>query len=148
MTIVQSIRESILNSGSGITTPFFDHGRSSDSTLTAAKEYIAGTFVYLDPIRSSGALEDSTETAVISMGFLTQDEPDSASDRELNEGSTLSMEEKVENMKAEARAWMNYYFDNYMYRISGNYNFEPIYRAKNVMTGVVLTFSLIEPKGC
>ena len=147
MTIVQSIRESVKNC-TDITNPLFVHGRSSDTALDSAKEQNTGTFVYLEPITKTVAVEDSTQLCSIVIGFLTQDEPDSESDEEINEESSLSMEEKVAQMETEATAWLDYFFDNYNYRISGNYTLAPVFRIKGVMTGVLLTFSLIEPKQC
>ena len=107
-----------------------------------------GTFVYLEPISKTIAVEDATQTANIVIGFLTQDEPDSSSDAEVSEASTLSMEEKVADMETAASLWLTYFFDNYKFRINGAYTLAPVFRIKNVMTGVLLTFSLIEPKQC
>jgi hypothetical protein len=147
MTLVQSIRESVKNC-SDITNPLFVHGRSADTALASAKERVDGTFVYLEPITKTVGSEDSTQGAAIVIGFLTQDEPSSSSDEELNEADELSMEEKVSAMETQATNWLDYFFDNYLFRISGTYTVTPVFRIKNVMTGVFLTFTLIEPKQC
>lgn len=147
MTLVQSIRESIQNC-TQLTSPFFTHGRNADTTLDAAKEQNIGTLVYLEPINKTGNMTDGGKTAVITIGFLTQDEPDSAHDEELNEADTLSMEEKLANMETESVAWLDYFFSNYKFGMLGNYQMQPVYRFKNVMTGVLLTFTIIEPKQC
>lgn len=147
MTLVESIRESI-NNCTDIKNAMFVYGRESDTALEAAKEQNIGTFVYLEPISKTIGVEDATQTANIVIGFLTQDEPDSASDAEVSEASTLSMEEKVADMETAAGLWLTYFFDNYTYRINGVYTLAPVFRIKNVMTGVLLTFSLIEPKQC
>lgn len=147
MTLVEQIRESVNQCGV-ITNPLFVHGRDSDTALDAAKEQNIGTFVYLEPITKTGTTDISTQTATIVIGFLTQDEPDSESDEEVNEASILSMEEKINNMEVEALSWLGYLFDNYNLRMAGTYTLSPVYRIKNVMTGVLLTFNLIEPKQC
>lgn len=147
MTLVESIRESI-NNCTDIKNSMFVYGRESDTALEAAKEQNIGTFVYLEPISKTIGVEDATQLANIVIGFLTQDEPDSSSDEEINEASTLSMEEKVAEMESVANLWLTYFFDNYTYRINGAYTLAPVFRIKNVMTGVLLTFSLIEPKQC
>lgn len=147
MTLIQTIRESVQNC-TGLTNPLFVHGRGADTALASAKEQNTGTFIYLEPISKTIGVEDSTQLANIVIGFLTQDEPDSSSDAEISEESTLSMEEKIYDMEVEATNWLSYFFDNYTYRINGVYTLTPVYRIKNVMTGVLLTFSLIEPKQC
>lgn len=147
MTLVQKIRESVNNCPS-LTNPLFVHGRSSDTALDAAKEQNIGDFVYLEPITKTGNTDVSTQLTTIVIGFLTQDEPHSESDEVINEEETLSMEEKVNDMELKALAWLNYLFDNYTLRISGNYTLTPVFRIKNVMTGVLLQFQLIEPKEC
>lgn len=147
MTVIEAIRESVKNC-TGITNPFFVHGRDSDIAIDAAKELVSGTLVYLEPITKTKAVEDSTNNCAIVIGFLTQDSPDSKSDKELNEDTELSMEEKVDDMETQAEAWLTYFFANYKYRISGTYTFTPIFRVNNVMTGGFLTFTLIEPKQC
>jgi len=147
MTLVESIRESI-NNCTDIKNAMFVYGRESDTALEAAKEQNIGTFVYLEPISKTIGVEDATQLANIVIGFLTQDEPDSSSDEEINEESTSSMEKKVAEMESVANLWLNYFFNNYTYRINGVYTLSPVFRIKNVMTGVLLTFSLIEPKQC
>ena len=84
----------------------------------------------------------------IVIGFLTQDEPDSESDEVINEERQLSMEEKIAQMETESIAWLNYFLDNYTYSISGTFTLQPVYRIKGVMTGVLLTLTVIEPNQC
>ena len=147
MTIIQDIRESVNNCPS-INNPLFVHGRSSDTALDSAKELNIGTFVYLEPITKTINITDSFKTDTIIIGFLTQDEPDSESDEVINEESQLSMEEKIEQMEIEATAWINYFLDNYNYSIINTFSLQPIYRIKGVMTGVLLTLTVIEPNRC
>lgn len=147
MTLVQKIRESVNNCPS-ITQPLFVYGRSSDTALDAAKELNTGTLVYLEPITKTGTTDVQTQIATVVIGFLTQDQPDSESDEYINEESIASMEEKVNAMETEALDWLEYLFENYTLRLSGTYSLTPIFRIKNVMTGVFLTFNLVEPKEC
>ena len=147
MTIIQDIRQSV-NNCSQLTNPLFVHGRSSDTALDSAKELNIGTFVYLEPITKTINVTDSFKTDTIIIGFLTQDEPDSESDEVINEESQLSMEEKIEQMETEATAWINYFLDNYNYSIINTFSLQPIYRIKGVMTGVLLTLTVIEPNRC
>jgi hypothetical protein len=147
MTIIQNIRESVNNCPS-ITNPLFVHGRSSDTALDSAKELNIGTFVYLEPITKTIGITDQFKTDAIVIGFLTQDEPDSESDEVINEESQLSMEEKIAQMETESIAWLNYFLDNYTYSISGTFTLQPVYRIKSVMTGVLLTLTVIEPNQC
>lgn len=147
MTIIQHIRESV-NNCTSLTNPLFVHGRNSDTALDSAKELNIGTFVYLEPITKTISLNDSFKSDSIVIGFLTQDEPDSESDEVINEESQLSMEEKIAQMETEAILWLNYFLDNYTYSISGTFTLQPVYRIKGVMTGVLLTLTVIEPIGC
>lgn len=147
MTIIQDIRESV-NNCQQLTNPLFVHGRSSDTALDSAKELNIGTFVYLEPITKTINVTDSFKTDTIIIGFLTQDEPDSESDEVINEESQLSMEEKIAQMETEATAWVNYFIDNYTYSIVNTFSLQPIYRIKGVMTGVLLTLTVIEPNKC
>jgi hypothetical protein len=147
MTIIQDIRQSV-NNCSQLTNPLFVHGRSSDTALDSAKELNIGTFVYLEPITKTINVTDSFKTDTIIIGFLTQDEPDSESDEVINEESQLSMEEKIAQMETEATAWVNYFIDNYTYSIVNTFSLQPIYRIKGVMTGVLLTLTVIEPNKC
>lgn len=147
MTIIQDIRESV-NNCPQLTSPLFVHGRSSDTALDSAKELNIGTFVYLEPITKTINVTDSFKTDTIIIGFLTQDEPDSESDEVINEESQLSMEEKIAQMETEATAWVNYFIDNYTYSIVNTFSLQPIYRIKGVMTGVLLTLTVIEPNKC
>lgn len=147
MTIIQDIRESV-NNCPQLTNPLFVHGRSSDTALDSAKELNIGTFVYLEPITKTINVTDSFKTDTIIIGFLTQDEPDSESDEVINEESQLSMEEKIAQMETEATAWVNYFIDNYTYSIVNTFSLQPIYRIKGVMTGVLLTLTVIEPNKC
>lgn len=147
MTIIQNIRESVNNCPS-LTNPLFVHGRSSDTALDSAKELNIGTFVYLEPITKTIGITDQFKTDAIVIGFLTQDEPDSESDEVINEESQLSMEEKIAQMESESLAWLNYFLDNYTYSISGTFTLQPVYRIKGVMTGVLLTLTVIEPNQC
>lgn len=145
MTIIQAIRESVQDS---IQNSLFVYGRNSDTALESAKELNIGTFVYLEPIQKTGNLTDGFLTNNITIGFLTQDEPDSSSDEEINEESSESMEQKVAEMENVAIDWLDYFCNNYTYSLNGNYNLQPVFRIKNVMTGVLLTFQFIEPKQC
>lgn len=145
MTIIQAIRESVQDS---IQNSLFVYGRNSDTALESAKELNIGTFVYLEPIQKTGNLTDGFLTDNITIGFLTQDEPDSSSDEEINEESSESMEQKVADMENVAIDWLDYFCNNYTYSLNGNYNLQPVFRIKNVMTGVLLTFQFIEPKQC
>lgn len=145
MTIIQAIRESIQDS---IPNSLFVYGRNSDTALESAKELNIGTFVYLEPITKTSNLTDGFLTDNIVIGFLTQDEPDSSSDKEINEESSLSMEEKIAEMENVAIDWLDYFCNNYTYSLNGNYNIQPVFRIKNVMTGVLMTFQFIEPKQC
>jgi len=147
MTIIQDIRQSV-NNCSQLTNPLFVHGRSSDTALDSAKELNIGTFVYLEPITKTINVTDSFKTDTIIIGFLTQDEPDSESDEVINEESQLSMEEKIAQMEFEAISWVNYFLDNYTYSIINTFSLQPIYRIKGVMTGVLLTLTVIEPNKC
>ncbi len=147
MTIIQDIRQSV-NNCSQLTNPLFVHGRSSDTALDSAKELNIGTFVYLEPITKTINVTDSFKTDTIIIGFLTQYEPDSESDEVINEESQLSMEEKIAQMETEATAWVNYFIDNYTYSIVNTFSLQPIYRIKGVMTGVLLTLTVIEPNKC
>lgn len=147
MTIIQDIRESVNNCPS-ITNPLFVHGRSSDTALDSAKELNIGTFVYLEPITKTINPTDNFKTDTIIIGFLTQDQPDSESDEVINEESQLSMEEKISQMEIEATAWVNYFIDTYTYSIINTFSLQPIYRIKGVMTGVLLTLTVIEPNKC
>jgi hypothetical protein len=145
MTIIQAIRESVQDS---IQNSLFVYGRNSDTALESAKELNIGTFVYLEPIQKTGNLTDGFLTDNITIGFLTQDEPDSSSDEDINEESIESMEQKVAEMENVAIDWLDYFCNNYTYSLNGNYNLQPVFRIKNVMTGGLLTFQFIEPKQC
>ena len=105
------------------------------------------------PENKQALLEAATEKVTFIqkkhwLGFLTQDEPDSENDEVINEESQLSMEEKIEQMENEATAWINYFLDNYNYSIINTFSLQPIYRIKGVMTGVLLTLTVIEPNRC
>lgn len=145
MTIIQAIRESIQDS---IPNSLFVYGRNSDTALESAKELNIGTFVYLEPITKTSNLTDGFLTDNIVIGFLTQDEPDSSSDEQINEESILSMEEKIAEMENVAIDWLDYFCNNYNYALSGSYTVQPVFRIKNVMTGVLITTQFIEPKQC
>jgi len=147
MTIIQDIRQSVNNCPS-LTNPLFVHGRSSDTALDSAKELNIATFVYLEPITKTIGITDQFKTDAVVIGFLTQDEPDSESDEVINEESQLSMEEKTAQMETQAISWINYFLDNYNYAIQGTFTLQPVYRIKGVMTGVLLTLTIIEPNKC
>lgn len=144
MTLIQKIRTSVNNN---IKNSLFVYGRNSDTALESAKVLNVGTFVYLEPINKSFSITDSFYTCSITIGFLTQDEPDSESDEELNEDMSLSMETKVADMETIAIEWLNTFATEDNYTIN-TVTLQPVFRIKNVMTGVLLTFDLIEPKQC
>ena len=144
MTLIQKIRTSVNNN---IKNSLFVYGRNSDTALESAKVLNVGTFVYLEPINKSFIITDSFYTCSITIGFLTQDEPDSESDEELNEDMSLSMETKVADMETIAIEWLNTFVTDDNFTIN-TVTMQPVFRIKNVMTGVLLTFDLIEPKQC
>lgn len=117
-------------------TAVFSYGRNFDTALKSNLDLITEWFVTLDPISFNGVVND-TESASAVMGFLKQDSPDSAYDKDDNLDIDLSIEEIQAEAHTFALAWLNDFLDNYKYSVV-NYTLDPITRIKNVMSGKLL----------
>lgn len=143
MQIINDIRESVNQS---IIGSLFNYGRNYDTALASAKLEVDNYFIHLDPLEFSGVINE-TETANVNIGFLLQDKPDSEYDSETNLDISDSIEDIQDNCKIKCLEWLNYFADNYKYQVV-NYSITPATRIKNVMSGVLLTFSVTYKPSC
>lgn len=143
MTIQEEIKESLKAYSPNIVVSY---GRSFDSALATYKEEIIEWFAFIDPISFSGKAND-TESANIVIGFLKQDSPDSAFDKDDNLELNQSIEEIQSDAHTFALGWLNYFLDNYKYS-DGNYTLDPVTRIKNVMSGKLMRVTLSGKPKC
>jgi len=136
--IVDDIREHLSTYVKG---SVFSYGRPFDTALAAANIEVDKWFIHLDPVSYDGIANDS-EKCKVAIGFLLQDKPDSAFDKDEN----LDIDSSIEAIQQEAKVlslnWLNDFLDNYTFSGS-TYTITPATRIKNVMSGVLLnvTFS-------
>lgn len=116
----------------------FIYGRSFDSALQSSILSTEVAYVFLDPVIKNGTVFSSTSTYNISIGFIKQDAPDS---------SEVEREVIVDEMEALCISFLTNLFENNV-TINGDvimldsYTITPIYRIKNVCSGVLCTFTL------
>ena len=138
MPVINDIREALAHTND---EAILYYGRSFDSALKSIEEDTSGLFVYVDPITYSVDVLNDTETASISIGFLKQDSPDSEHDETFNDSSLQSVENIIEEKKGEFISFITYFNENYNYSIA-TVNITPVYKVKNVCSGVLATFTL------
>lgn len=137
MLLVDNIRASLQNVGVDLDS--FVYGRSFDSALETHIKPTIVSFVFLDPITKVGTLDDGSEVNSISIGFIKQDAPDS---------SELEREALVDEMDELALTFLtNLYSSTPLFQL-GQYSMAPIYRIKNVCSGVLYTFTAIGKRPC
>lgn len=127
-------------------TSIVNYGRSFDTALEAAKKEIQDWFIFIDPIKYSGTINE-TETATAVIGFLKQDSPHSAYDVDDNFEMSDSIEEIQDEAHTLALSWLSAFLDSYKYSV-GNYSLDPLTRVKNVMSGVLFTVDFNYKPSC
>lgn len=120
------------------------HGRSFDSALDTHIQSTEVAYVYIDPIIKRGTISDGKQLIDMSIGFIKQDAPD---------GSVEEMEAIVDDMEALAINFLKTFFDRNIMEngdvlMFDTYNISPIYRIKNVCTGVLVTFTATASISC
>lgn len=122
----------------------FIHGRSFDSALDTHINDTTVAYVYLDPIIKRGTISNRRQTLDISLGFIKQDSPDS---------SVEEMKAIVEEMETLALDFLRYFFDLDVLSDGSiiefdEYSITPVYRLKNMCTGVLVTFTVNQSIPC
>lgn len=140
--IIDEIKEAAI--AAGIDSESFIHGRSFDSALETITSDTTDAFSFLDPITKTGLISTRQETYNVSIGFIKQDSPDS---------SPLEREAIVQEMDELALDFLEILFelnilDDGTILMFDTYNISPIYRIKNVCSGVLCTFSVTAQRPC
>lgn len=116
----------------------FISGRSWDSALETLIKDTGVVYVYLDPVGSTRSQIDKVETYSITMGFIQQDSMDSSPEQ---------MDAIIESMYVIAKSFVDE-LENTSTILFNSVSFNPLYRIKNVCTGVGITFDLITMTPC
>lgn len=140
--IVDEITSAVLLAG--VDSSSFIHGRSWDSALQTALDSTLTSFVYLDPLVKTGVLSTGNETYSVSIGFIRQDARDSSPDE---------MALIIDEMDTLCISFLTILFnvnilDDGSIMMFDSYNIIPIYRIKNVCSGVLCTFDVTINRGC
>lgn len=140
--IVDEIRAAVIEAG--VDSDSFVHGRSFDSALETHIKDTIPNFSFLDPIRKTGLISTRMETYNVSIGFIKQDSPDSSDEER---------EEIVEEMNVLCLAFLEILFDlnvldDGTILMFDSYSIDPIYRIKNVCSGVLCSFSVTGKRPC
>lgn len=140
--IIDEIRDAVI--AAGVSAASFIHGRSFDSALETITSDTTTAYAYLDPIVKTGLISTRQETYSISIGFIKQDAPDS---------SPAEREVIVDQMDDLCLAFLQILFDLNVLEdgtivMFDTYTISPIYRIKNVCSGVLCTFSVVGSRPC
>lgn len=149
--ITQDIRESVLLY---LPTAEFSYGRKFDTAVEASKIKVNDYFVALDPISIRGSLLNKERVATISIAFLKLDSGDSNYDNATNVALTDSIEKIQDDSITTAELWANYFQNvwsknnNNQRYMFGEISFNGLTRVKDMMSGVLASFTLTYKVNC
>lgn len=140
--LVNEIRNAAI--AAGVDAQSFVYGRSFDSAIETGIKDTLDAFAFLDPVIKKGTISDRKESYRVSIGFIKQDAPDS---------SELERETMVDEMDDLCLDFLQILFDlniaaDGTILMFDSYSISPIYRIKNVCTGVLCTFEVMANRPC